>query len=90
MLGCKFLFSCKLTRGQATSEGKYYLAASAMKNPPAVQEMQDTWVQSLGWKDSLEKMTTYPCSCLGKNPMDKGAWQTRVHGVAKSQTRLNN
>ena len=60
MLGCKFLFSCKLTRGQATSESKYYLAASAMKNPPAVQEMQDTWVQSLGWKDSLEEMTTYP------------------------------
>ena len=25
-------------------------------------------------------------SCLG-NPMDRGAWQTTVHGVAKSQTR---
>ena len=24
-------------------------------------------------------------SCLG-NPMDRGAWQTTVHGVAKSQT----
>ena len=28
-------------------------------------------------------------SCL-ENPMDKGAWQATVHGVAKSQTRLNN
>ena len=28
-------------------------------------------------------------SCLG-NPMDKGAWQTAVHDVAKSQTQLNN
>ena len=28
-------------------------------------------------------------SCLG-NSMDRGAWQTTVHGVAKSQTRLNN
>jgi len=28
------------------------LAAQAVKNPPAVQE---TWVQSLGQKDSLEK-----------------------------------
>ena len=27
-------------------------------------------------------------SCLG-NPMDRGAWWATVHGVAKSQTRLN-
>jgi len=26
-------------------------------------------------------------SCLG-NPMDRGAWQATVHGVAKSQTHL--
>ena len=26
-------------------------------------------------------------SCL-ENPMDRGAWHTAVHGVAKSQTRL--
>ena len=26
-------------------------------------------------------------SCLG-NPMDRGAWQAIVHGVAKSQTQL--
>ena len=30
-----------------------------------------------------------PCSCL-ENPMDRGAWQAIVHGVAKSQVRLNN
>ena len=28
-------------------------------------------------------------SCLG-NPMDRGAWWTAVHGVAKSWTRLSN
>ena len=27
-------------------------------------------------------------SCL-ENPMDRGAWQATVHGVAKSQTSLN-
>ena len=27
-------------------------------------------------------------SCLG-NPMDRGAWQTTVHGVAKDQTQLS-
>ena len=26
-------------------------------------------------------------SCL-ENPMDRGAWQATVHGVAKTQTRL--
>ena len=28
-------------------------------------------------------------SCLG-NPLDRGAWQATVHGVAKSQTQLSN
>ena len=28
-------------------------------------------------------------SCL-ENPVDRGAWQTTVHGVAKSQTQLSN
>ena len=27
-------------------------------------------------------------SCL-ENPMDRGAWQAIVHGIAKSQTRLS-
>ena len=27
-------------------------------------------------------------SCLG-NPVDKGAWQATVHGIAKSWTRLS-
>ena len=27
-------------------------------------------------------------SCL-ENPMDRGAWQATVHGVTKSQTRMN-
>ena len=28
------------------------------------------------------------CSCL-ENPMDGGAWQAAVHGVARSRTRLS-
>ena len=28
-------------------------------------------------------------SCL-ENPMDRGAWEASVHGVAKSRTRLSN
>ena len=31
-----------------------------VKNLPAMQEIQEMWVQSLGWEDPLEKsMTTY-------------------------------
>ena len=60
------------------------LVAQMVKSLPA---MRDTWVQYLGPADPLEKeMAT---SCLG-NPMDRGAWQTTVHGVANSQMRMSN
>ena len=53
--------------------------------------MQETWGQFLGQKDPLEKgMATWlQYSCL-ENSMDRGAWWATVHGVSKSQTRLNN
>ena len=36
--------------------------AQMVENPPA---MWDTWVQSLGWEDPLEKgMATHSWSCL--------------------------
>ena len=34
------------------------LVAQTIKNLPAVQEMPETQVQSLGWKDPLEKGMT--------------------------------
>ena len=44
-----------------------------MKNPPA---MQETWVQSLGWEDPLEKEIATHCNILvWRIPMDRGAWQ---------------
>ena len=59
-----------------------------VKNPPA---MQETWVLSLGWEDSLEEdMATHSSILAWRIPMDRGAWQTTVYEVAKSQTRLNN
>ena len=45
--------------------------------------MQETWVQSLGWEDPLEKGKTTQYSGL-ENSMD-----CVVHGVAKSRTRLS-
>ena len=47
--------------------------------------MEETWIQSLGWKDPLEKeMATYPqYCCLGTVARDRGVWQAIVHGVKK-------
>ena len=47
------------------------------------------WVQSLGREDPLEwEMATHSNSCL-ENPMDREPSRSTVHGVAQSQTRLN-
>ena len=51
-----------------------------VKNPPAMQETHETWVQSLGQEDPLEEEIATDSSIL--------AWQVTVHGVAKSQTCL--
>ena len=48
-----------------------------VKSLPAMQEI---WVRSLGWQAILV--------FLPGNPMDRGAWQATVHGVAKGQARL--
>ena len=44
-------------------------------------------VQSLGREDPLEEgMVTHSIILAWKIPMDRGAWQATVYGVAKSQT----
>ena len=61
-----------------------YLVAQMAKNLPA---MWETWVQPLGWKDPLEeRMATHSNILAWRNPMDRGAWQGTVHGVANSWT----
>ena len=51
-----------------------YLMAQMVKNPPAMQETQETWVQSLGQEDSLEQeMATHSSSCL-ESSTDGGTW----------------
>ena len=48
------------------------------------------WVQSLGWEHALEEgMATHSSIPTWRIPMDRGAWRTTVHGVAKSQTQLS-
>ena len=55
--------------------------AQLVKNLPA---MQETWGSIPGSERSPGEGNGNPLqySCL-KNPMDRGAWQATVHGVAK-------
>ena len=55
-----------------------------VKNLLAVQETQ---VQFQDWEDPLEKgMATHSSILAWRVPVDRGAWGTAVHGVAKSRT----
>ena len=76
--------------GRSAGEGMCYplqyswasLGAQLVKNPPA---MWETWVQSLGWEDPLEKGKGYPLQYSGlENSMDH-----TVHGVTRSRTWLS-
>ena len=61
-----------------------------VKNLPARQETQETWVRSLGWEDLLQKGNGNPLQYFlpGKS---HGQRSLAGHSpwVAKSQTRLN-
>ena len=60
---------------------------SVVKIHLPMQEIQEMWVQSVGWEDSLEKeMATHSSILAWENSMERGAWRATVHGVAKSQT----
>ena len=53
------------------------LVAQTLKNPPT---MRETWVQSLGWEDPLEKGTTTHSNILAWRISWTGAWQSTVRG----------
>ena len=60
------------------------LVAQMVKNSPA---MQETWVQSLSWEDSLEEdMATHSSILVWKIPMDRGAWWATVHVITNSRS----
>ena len=65
-------------------------SCTSVKNPPAsAGNIRDICLIP-GSGRSPGEGSGYPFqySCL-ENSMDRGAWQATVHGVAKSQTRLN-
>ena len=66
------------------------LGGSVVKNPPA--NAADTGdmgsIPGLGRSPAVGSVNLLQYSCLG-NPMDRGAWWARVHGVAKSRIQLS-
>ena len=54
---------------------------------PACQAGDVGSIPGLGGSPGEENGNPLQCSCLG-NPMGRGAWQARVHGVAMSPTQL--
>ena len=57
------------------------LVAQPIKSPPA---MWETWVQSLGWEDPLEKGTATHSSIL-ENFMDYSLLGSSVHGIFQAR-----
>ena len=71
-----------------TALTKGFSDGSAVKNPPAVHEMQEKDSGSNpGSRRSPGGGNGNPLqySCQ-ENPMDRGAWRATVHGVMKSRT----
>ena len=63
------------------------LVAQTVKNP---LEMQETWVQSLGQENPLEKGMAVHSSILAwRIPWTEEPSKLQIHGVTKSQTRLS-
>ena len=47
---------------------------SVVKNPPAMQKMQETWVRSLGWEDPLEEGMATHSSILAWRILGYSPW----------------
>ena len=71
----------------ASSTLRASLVAQMVKDLPA---MWETWVQSPGWEDPLEKgMVTHSSILAWRILMDREARWATAHGVAKSQAQLS-
>ena len=61
-----------------------------VKNPPAVQELKQTWVQSLGQEDPLEKeMATHFSILAWKIPQIEDPGRAQSMGLQNSQIYLS-
>ena len=69
----------------STLAGKFFTTSTTWKAPPSrgTATLLSGIIFHYGWGSG----NPLQFSCL-ENPMDRGAWQATVHGVAKSWTRL--
>ena len=81
-----FLHGSDVKESESFNRSTLSLVAKTVKNLPATQE---TWIQSLGWKDPLEKGMATHSSILAWRIPYRGAWWAIVHRVTKSRTRLS-
>ena len=64
------------------TQGSCFPGGSLVKNPPASAGDKETWVQSLGQEDPLDKgMATHSSILAWRIPMDTGAWWATVCGL---------
>ena len=75
--GDQVLFSLKASPPQVDFPG----GSDGKESTPA---MQETWVQSLGWEDPLDKgMATHSSILAWRIPMDRGAWLATVQRLRR-------
>ena len=56
-----------------------------------MQEVQETWVQSLGWENALEKeMATHSSILAWESPWTQEPGWLQSTGLQKGQTQLSN
>ena len=64
---------------------KDFPGGSVVKNLPVMQEMQETWVRSLGWEDPLEEeMAAHSSILAGKIPQTEEPGQLQSMGSQES------
>ena len=69
---------------------KGFPGGSEVKNPPIMQETQETWVLSLGWENPLEEgMATYSGILAWRIPWTEEPGGLQYTG-SQSRTRLSN
>ena len=76
----------KLSSGHRTGKGQFSFQSQRKPMPKSVQTTAQLHSSHMLAGEGNGNPLQY--SCL-ENPMDGGAWQAAVHGVAKSQTRLS-
>ena len=81
---------CLCCKAQSPGGDSGFPGGTVVKNPPANAAVTGDpgSVPGLGRSPEVGNGNLLQYTCL-ENPMDRGAWQTRVHGVAKSQPQLS-